>query len=96
MSSSAQTGRTYVIDSTSPLEVGGAVCTHPEAVENRTALRGDLDRAASKSMPAAATTRSIISPKIPIPVTLRGGPGDDRLYGGPAPTSWSGARAKTH
>jgi len=76
-------GREYVIDSTAPLEVGGAVCTHPEAVENRllceaTAIAGFEVNAGGGSDSA------IISPRIKIPVTLRGGLGDDRLYGGSA------------
>jgi len=77
----SQDGRDYVVDSLSPLEVGGAVCTHPEAVENRllcsaTAISGFEVNA------GGGGDSVIISPKVTIPVTLRGGPGDDRLYGG--------------
>lgn len=77
----SQDGREYVIDSTAPLEIGGAVCTHPEAVENRllcqaTAIAGFEVNA------GGGNDSAIISPKIQVPVTLRGGPGDDRLYGG--------------
>jgi Ca2+-binding RTX toxin-like protein len=77
-------GREYVIDSLAPLEVGGAVCTHPEGVENRllcsaTAIAGFEINA------GGGNDSAIISPKIQIPVTLRGGPGDDRLYGGAGP-----------
>jgi hypothetical protein len=76
-------GREYVIDSSSPLEVGGAVCSHPEGVENRllcaaTAIAGFEVNA------GGGNDSVIISPKIQIPVTLRGGSGDDRLYGGAA------------
>jgi Ca2+-binding RTX toxin-like protein len=76
-------GREYIIDSMSPLEVGGVVCTHPEGVENRlvceaTAIAGFEVNA------GGGDDSAIISPKIQIPVTLRGGPGDDRLYGGAA------------
>jgi Ca2+-binding RTX toxin-like protein len=74
-------GREYTIDSTAPLEVGGVVCAHPEAVENRllcaaTAIAGFEVNA------GGGNDSVIISPKIGVPVTLRGGPGDDRLYGG--------------
>jgi hypothetical protein len=76
-------GREYIINSMSPLEVGGVVCTHPEGVENRlvceaTAIAGFEVNA------GGGNDSAIISPKIQIPVTLRGGPGDDRLYGGAA------------
>jgi hypothetical protein len=76
-------GREYVIDSTAPLEVGGAVCTHPEALESRllcpaTAIAGFEINA------GGGNDSAIISSKISVPVTLRGGPGDDRLYGGGA------------
>jgi Ca2+-binding RTX toxin-like protein len=76
-------GREYVIDSMGPLEVGGAVCTHPEGAENRllcaaTAIAGFEVNA------GGGDDSVIISPKIQVPVTLRGGPGNDRLYGGAA------------
>jgi Ca2+-binding RTX toxin-like protein len=79
-------GRQYVIDSLSPLEVGGAICTHPEpvaaeAVANR--LLCEATAIAGFEVNAGDGNDSvIISPKIQVPVTLRGGPGDDRLYGG--------------
>ncbi len=74
-------GRSYIIDSVGPLEVGGAICTHPDAVENRllceaTAIAGFEVNA------GGGNDSAIISPKIQVPVTLRGGPGNDRLYGG--------------
>jgi len=76
-------GRSYVIDSMGPLEVGGALCTHPEAVENR--LLCEATAIAGFEVNAGGGNDSVtISPKIQIPATLRGGPGDDRLYGGSA------------
>jgi Ca2+-binding RTX toxin-like protein len=74
-------GREYVIDSTSPLEVGGAVCTHPEGIENRL-LCAATTIAGFEVNAGGGDDSVIISPKIQIPVTLRGGPGNDRLYGG--------------
>jgi Ca2+-binding RTX toxin-like protein len=76
-------GRDYIVDSLSPLEVGGAICFHPEGFENRllceaTAIAGIEVNA------GAGSDSAIISPKIHVPVTLRGGPGEDRLYGGAA------------
>lgn len=77
----SQDGREYVIDSMAPLEIGGAVCTHPEAAENRL-----LCEAAAISgfevNAGGGNDSATISPKIQVPVTLRGGPGNDRLYGG--------------
>jgi hypothetical protein len=74
-------GREYIIDSTAPLEIGGAICSHPEAFENQllcqaTAIAGFEVNAGD------GNDSVIISPKITVPVTLRGGPGADRLYGG--------------
>ena len=74
-------GRSYVIDSIAPLEVGGEVCWHPEGLETEllceaTAIGGFEVNAGGGNDLAA------VDPKVPIPVTLRGGPGDDRLWGG--------------
>jgi Ca2+-binding RTX toxin-like protein len=74
-------GREYIIDSMAPLEVGGAVCTHPEGVENR--LLCSATMIAGFEVNAGGGDDSvIIAPKIQVPVTLRAGPGNDRLYGG--------------
>ena len=76
-------GREYVIDSMAPLEVGGAICTHPEAVENRLLCPATMI-AGFEVNAGGGNDSATISPKILVPVTLRGGPGDDRLYGGGA------------
>jgi Ca2+-binding RTX toxin-like protein len=76
-------GREYVIDSMAPLEVGGAICTHPEAVENRLLCPATMI-AGFEVNAGGGDDSAVISPKILVPVTLRGGPGDDRLYGGGA------------
>jgi hypothetical protein len=75
-------GRDYIIDSMAPLEVG-AVCSHPEGVENRL-LCAATAIASFEVNAGAGNDSAIISPKIQVPVTLRGGSGDDRLYGGGA------------
>jgi Ca2+-binding RTX toxin-like protein len=74
-------GRDYIIDSLGPLEVGGVVCAHPEGVENRL-LCAATAIAGFEVNTGGGNDSAIISPKIEAPVTLRGGPGDDRLYGG--------------
>jgi Ca2+-binding RTX toxin-like protein len=74
-------GRSYMIDAQGPLEVGGEICTHPEGREN--ALLCEAKSIASFEVNAGGGNDSVnISPKVTVPVTLRGGPGDDRLRGG--------------
>lgn len=74
-------GRSYVIDSIAPLEVGGGVCAHPEGLENEivceAAAIGGFEVNAN-----GGNDSVVVGKTVPIPVTLRGGPGDDRLVGG--------------
>lgn len=74
-------GRSYVIDSIVPLEVGGEVCWHPEGQETElmcaaTAIGGFEVNA------GGGDDYVSIDPKVGIPVTLRGGLGNDHLFGG--------------
>jgi hypothetical protein len=74
-------GRTYEIDSTEPLEVGGDVCSHPEEDPDRlvcpaVAISGFEVNAGS------GDDTVLIAPLVTVPVTMRGGAGDDRLGGG--------------
>jgi Ca2+-binding RTX toxin-like protein len=74
-------GRNYVIDSIAQLEVGGNVCTHPggnmnEIVCEATAVAGFEVNA------GAGDDTVVLAREIPVPVTLRGGPGNDRLVSG--------------
>src|SRR5215204_1553385 len=76
-------GRTYEIISTVPLEVGGNLCSHPE--ERPNAL--DCKAAAIAGFEVNAGGGSDIvffTSDIPVPVTVRGGAGDDKLSGGDA------------
>lgn len=77
----SQDGRSYLIDSLSPLEAGGGICVHKEGsdheLECEAAAIGGFEVSGG-----AGDDSVIISPKILIPATLRGGPGDDRLRGG--------------
>src|SRR4051812_2262839 len=74
-------GRSYEIDSTEPLEVGGEVCSHPE---------GDPDRLSCAAVSisgfevnaGSGDDTVLIDPKVTVPVTMRGGADDDRLGGG--------------
>jgi Ca2+-binding RTX toxin-like protein len=74
-------GRAYVIDSPVPLEVGGSVCWHPDAQVNEliceaTAIGGFEVNA------GGGDDSIVVAAAVPVPVTLRGGPGGDRLVGG--------------
>lgn len=80
----SQDGRNYVIDSSSPLEAGGGICTHEEG--SLQALICEAAPIAGFEVNAGAGDDSvIISPRILIPATIRGGPGNDRLRGGGGP-----------
>lgn len=74
-------GRTYGIESATPLEVGGTVCTHPEKrLEmlscEATAIAGfEINTGAGNDVVTLGRT-------VPVPATIRGGEGDDVLTGG--------------
>jgi Ca2+-binding RTX toxin-like protein len=74
-------GRQYTIESPAPLEVGGEICRHPEAAENKllceaAAIAGfEINGNGGNDEISLATT-------VPVPATLRGGLGDDELTGG--------------
>jgi Ca2+-binding RTX toxin-like protein len=76
-------GTSYVIASLAPLEAPSGVC----------AKKDEAGMVLTCAAPAIASFEVngggggdyiVFSPKIPVPVTLRGGPGDDHLYGGAA------------
>lgn len=74
-------GREYAILSTAPLEVGGEICTHPEEFPNELLCKAPA--IASFEVNAGGGSDIVtFGPDIPVPVTIRGGPGDDRLTGG--------------
>jgi hypothetical protein len=73
-------GRTYVIDSVDPLDIGGEVCWHPEGQE--TELECEAARIGGFEVNAGGGDDLVsVHPKVRVPTTLRGGPGDDRLSG---------------
>jgi hypothetical protein len=77
-------GREYVIDSVAQLEVGGTVCEHPEANPNElvcaapTIAGFEVNAGGGDDLVDAAK-------KVSVPVTMRGGAGDDYLRGGAGP-----------
>jgi len=74
-------GRNYVIDSVVPLEVGGSVCANPEGNPNE--LLCDAPSIAAFEVNAGGGDDKVaVAKNISIPVTLRGGAGNDLLHGG--------------
>jgi RTX calcium-binding nonapeptide repeat (4 copies) len=85
----AADGRTYVIDSIYPLEVGGTICEHPPANPNELVCLA-AQVAAFEFNADAGDDQAKVSGAIHIPVSMRGGPGRDTLVGGSGPDKLSG------
>lgn len=77
-------GRDYVIDSVVQLEVGGTVCEHPEADPNQLICSAPTI-AGFEVNAGGGDDRVSVAQQISIPVTMRGGAGDDYLLGGSGP-----------
>jgi Ca2+-binding RTX toxin-like protein len=74
-------GRSYVIDSIVVLDVGGDICVHPDGKQNE--LVCEAAPIAGFEVNAGDGNDSVsVERNVPIPVTLRGGSGDDKLVGG--------------
>jgi hypothetical protein len=74
-------GRTYVIESIVPLEVGGTVCENPPGIPNE--LDCQAAHVSGFEVNADSGDDQVrVTPSVSIPVTLRGGPGRDVLVGG--------------
>jgi Ca2+-binding RTX toxin-like protein len=74
-------GRQYTIESAAPLAVGGELCRHPEANGNQ--LLCEATAIAGFEINANGGDDTItLAANVPVPATLRGGPGDDKLAGG--------------
>jgi Ca2+-binding RTX toxin-like protein len=76
-------GRSYTIVSTIALEVGGDICDHPEEIPNELFCRATAI-AGFEVNSAGGSDSVFFTSDIPVPVTIRGGPGNDRLIGGGA------------
>jgi hemolysin type calcium-binding protein len=77
-------GRSYVIDSAVPLEVGGDVCENTPGVPTELVCRSPLVAGFEVNGGEGDDTVSVSS-AIELPVTMRGGPGNDTLVGGSGP-----------
>jgi Ca2+-binding RTX toxin-like protein len=77
-------GRTYVIDSIVPLEVGGSICSNPEGNPNEilchAAMVGGFEVNAGGGDDRVSVAKEVI-----VPLTMRGGLGNDVLIGGSGP-----------
>jgi len=82
-------GRTYVIDSIYPLEVGGTVCEHPPANPNELVCHASMV-AAFEFNADGGDDHATVAGAVRIPVAMRGGPGRDILVGGSGPDKLSG------
>jgi Ca2+-binding RTX toxin-like protein len=76
-------GREYRIASTLELETGGDICSHPEEIPTELACKATAI-AGFEVNAGSGNDTVIFSSDIPIPVTIRGGQGKDRLAGGGA------------
>jgi Ca2+-binding RTX toxin-like protein len=74
-------GRSYSILSTLALEVGGSICSHPEQVPTELSCKATAI-AGFEVNTAGGSDTVLFSSDIPVPVTVRGGSGNDRLSGG--------------
>lgn len=77
-------GRSYVIDSAAPLEVGGTICEHSAGNPDELVCQAPL--VAGFEVNAGSGDDSVVvSSAVTIPVTMRGGAGADTLVGGGGP-----------
>jgi Ca2+-binding RTX toxin-like protein len=77
-------GRSYVIDSVVPLEVGGTICENPPGNSNELICQAPL--VAGFEVNAGSGDDNVsVSRAVTIPVTMRGGAGEDVLLGGSGP-----------
>lgn len=77
-------GRSYVIDSAVPLEVGGTICENPPGMPTELTCKAPL--VAGFEVNGGEGDDSVsVAGTIDVPVTMRGGPGNDTLAGGNGP-----------
>jgi Ca2+-binding RTX toxin-like protein len=76
-------GRQYLIFSTSPLEAGGDLCSHPEERGNELSCLAPAISGFEVNALGGSDLITFTS-DIPVPVTVRGGAGGDHVRGGGA------------
>jgi Ca2+-binding RTX toxin-like protein len=77
-------GRQYVIDSAVQLEVGGTICVHPEGKMNELVCDAPSIAGFEVNL-GGGEDRVTVSNQVSVPVTMRGGAGNDFLSGGSGP-----------
>jgi Ca2+-binding RTX toxin-like protein len=77
-------GHSYVIDSAVPLEVGGSICENTPGATNELTCKAPLV-AGFEINGGEGDDSFSVSSAIELPVTMRGGPGNDTLTGGNGP-----------
>jgi serralysin len=77
-------GRDYVIDSVVPLEVGGDVCANAPGNPDELTC-GAPSIAGFEVNAGGGDDRVTVARAVAIPVTMRGGAGNDTLFGGSGP-----------
>lgn len=77
-------GRDYVIDSVAQLEVGGGICAHPLGNPNELVCSAPMI-AGFEVNAGDGADRVAVARNVSVPVTMRGGAGDDFLLGGAGP-----------
>jgi Ca2+-binding RTX toxin-like protein len=76
-------GRSYEIESATPLEAGSSVCSHPD--KRPEALLCEATPIAGFEInPGAGDDTVTLGHTVPVPATIRGGEGNDTLTGGAA------------
>jgi hemolysin type calcium-binding protein len=86
-------GRQYVIDSAATLEVGGTVCVHPEGNANELVCDAPLI-AGFEVNAGSGADKVTVSNQVSIPLTMRGGAGNDFLVGGSGPDKLIGGEGE--
>jgi RTX calcium-binding nonapeptide repeat (4 copies) len=74
-------GRSYEIESATPLEVASPVCAHPEKLPDELLCEA-LPIAGFEINTGAGDDYVALGKTVPVPATIRGGEGDDILIGG--------------
>jgi hypothetical protein len=77
-------GTQYVIDSIVPLEVGSTICAHASGSQNELLCQA-VEVGAFEMNADGGDDQVRVAPEVTIPVTMRGGTGNDTLVGGDGP-----------
>jgi hypothetical protein len=88
-------GRSYVIDSAVPLEVGGTICENSPGNANELVCKAPMVAGFEVNAGIGDDT-VVVSRAIDIPVTIRGGAGRDVLLGGSGPDKLIGGDGSDH